>query len=177
MRQPSRIRSLLTLAVLAGAACATTPTPTSVGTAVGEDATYRNKLIEVQGWIREYEEPAGGAVRTWSFVVVDADGNTLRTYVDDRDAEDIAEADRLVKRAREGDEPIVAVGYLRTGEYKGRSGGPRLELREVRFRDEGVKLGRRRDDGYRSGPRFGIGVGVFSGSGGSVVGGGVHQEF
>lgn len=140
---PQRVLCVVLLVPLLAAGCSTTPRRADVRTAVTDDTQLRNKLIEVHGWVRDYDPPQGDEVRTWNFVVEDEQGEQLRVYVDDRDAEDVAAADRLVRLARTADAPLVLVGYLRTGKYRNVTGGPRLELREVRYKDEWVRLGPR----------------------------------
>lgn len=142
---------------LAAAGCATTPKPADIRTAVTEDAQLKNDYIEIQGRVRDYEEPQGDTVRTWRFALEDAAGNRLPVYVDDRDAEAVAEANRLVEAAQRADEPVTATGYLRTGRYHNVSSGPRLDLRAVRYRDERVELGRRSDWDDSPSVHFGIG--------------------
>lgn len=127
-----------------------------------DPAAYRNKYVEVQGRVRNYEEPKGDELRTWGFEVVDRDGSAVRVYTDGRAAEDIAEADRLVRAARDNDEPVYVIGYLRTGRYKSVSGGPRLDLREVQYREDLVRLGRRRERDDHPNVQFGVGYGHYS---------------
>lgn len=160
--QHGRTGALLAV-LLAGFGCATTPpVPTDVHTVLAEPDTFRNTLVEVQGRVREYERPQGDRIRTWNFVVEDLDGNRVPVYITGRDAEDVAAADRLVRRSLDEGGAIFAIGYLRTGRYGNQSGGPRLDLRQVQFREELVRLGERATayDGYGYPPyRVGIGFG------------------
>ena len=151
--------------LFAGAGCATAPPiPTDVGAVTAEPEAFRNTLVEVQGRVREYEPPRGDRFRTWAFVVEDLEGNRVPVYTAGRHPEDIAAADRVVRRALDAGGPIFAIGYLRTGRYGNQSGGPRLELRQVQFKEELVRLGPRPSayDGYGYPPygiRFGFGYG------------------
>lgn len=158
--------SCVTLLACVGFGCASTPVPiaTDVSIVVGDPEAFRNRFVEIQGRVEEYDAPQGDEVRTWSFAVRDLDGALIRVYTRGRDPEDVAAADQLVQRALDDDAPVFAIGYLRTGRYDRESGGPRLDLRQVQYRDTLIKLGQRRryDDPYYS-PRFHFGFGYYHG--------------
>lgn len=152
---------------LLAAGCATRgiPIPTDVSRVLERPEAFRNQYVEVQGRVEEYEPPRGDEVRTWSFVVRDLDGTPLEVYTDGRDPEDVEAADRLVRRALDAGEPVFVIGYLRTGRYKGRAGGPRLDLRQVQHREDLVDLGRRDYyyDPYYCGAPVHYGIGYYHG--------------
>jgi len=158
-----RFRAFVFLCLgLLGLGCSTTPKVTDVGAVTAAPEAYRNKLVEVFGEVVNYEAPAGDVIRTWAFTVESTEGTRLDVYTDNRAAEDIAAAERLVREARERGEAIWVVGYLRVGKYKSVTAGPRLDLRQVRYGERVVKLDSRRDP-YSDSPRFHFGVGYYRG--------------
>ncbi len=162
---------MVLLLALVGAGCASTPLPiaTDVGVVLREPATFRNQYVEVQGRVEAYERPRGDEIRTWAFELEDLEGERIRVYTSRRAPEDIEAADRLVRRAMDAGAPIFVIGYLRSGRYERESGGPRLDLRQVQFRDDLVRLGIAQPphhyDPYYYGPRFTFGFGYFHHSG------------
>jgi len=156
-----RLISALALLALATAGCATAPpTSTTIGEVRDAPEAFKNDLVEVHGRVINYREPQGDLARTWNFSVEDRDGQVINVFTDRRSPDDIAQADRLVARAVDEGGLVFVAGYVRVGKFKNTSGPVRLDLRQVAYDEEVVKLGLRSQyDPYDSRFSFGIGYG------------------
>ncbi|GAB4346520.1 MAG: hypothetical protein Kow0099_27840 [Candidatus Abyssubacteria bacterium] len=154
-----RLTMMVALALLLIAsllpACATTPVPVQLPDVTSSPDSYKNKVIELTGFVIEYQPASGDAYRTFQFSIGCGPDDTLNVHAAGYTAEAIAKAAALVRNAYETGKPLTVTGTLELYEPESPQAAPvpELTLRTIEYQGETINVAR----GPKTSPGFELG--------------------
>jgi len=128
-------RFLLCAVLVAVFGCASAPIATDLSAIAENPGAYKNKRIEITGFVLENQPPRGDEYRTWAFSIGSSQTYRIMASEEGFNPSTIEKAYHLVEEARRTGEAVTVTGRLRVGPYQELRSGMEIELDSVRYRD------------------------------------------
>lgn len=140
--------------------CATVPPARlDLSQALTNQQAYKDKRVELAGFVLNFEPLSGDVYRTLHFALGSESGEQIEVFGSGYTAKAIAEASALVREAFEDREPITVVGVLSVPP----NAPPELKLESVQYKGQTIDIARGRRslpgvgaDGWYFAPSIGV---------------------